>query len=260
MDLHKLIRLLSLATLLVCGLCILCCKPAAKDQKLIIAAASNTQYAIKEIIHEFEEVHNIDCKLVLSSSGKLTAQIMEGAPYDVFLSADEKYPNTLFENELTIGHPKVYAEGKLVLWTTISAVEVNLESLLDDGVSHIAIANPKTAPYGRAAKEVLEDVGIYDKVEHKLVYGESISQANRFVTSGAADIGFTAKSVMLGADFREEVNWIEIPTTMYSPLSQAAALIKRKSDTPDQAKLFYEFLFTKEAKMVLKDLGYSVSE
>lgn len=235
------------------------CKQESASDKLTIAAASNTQFAIKEIISKFEDQHGIDCELILSSSGKLTAQILEGAPYDIFLSADEKYPYTIHENGQSAAVPKIYAEGKLVLWSTAQDIAINLETLITDEISHIAIANPKTAPYGRAANEVLNKIGILKDIEDKLVYGESISQANRFVSSGAAEIGFTSKSVVLSSELQRVANWIEIPSKMHTPLTQSAILIKSKQPKKE-AKQFFDFLFSTEAQKVLKDFGYSVSE
>jgi len=236
------------------------CKDRKSISVLNIAAASNMQFAAQEIIAKFENQYNIKCELILSSSGKLTAQILEGAPYDVFLSADEKYPATIYENKMARVAPKVYAEGVIVLWTTRSDIELGLEGLLSDDIDHIAIANPKTAPYGRASEEILKVGSVLDEVESKLVYGESISQANRFVISGAAEVGFTSKAVVLGAQFADEVIWKEIPKSMHSPLKQAAIVISKNSEFSQEANLFYNFLFGKEAKKVLKDLGYSVSE
>lgn len=260
MGLSNINKLLLIISLLCLSISITSCTSVTKENTLNIAAASNMQFAIKEIVAKFEQQSNIDCELILSSSGKLTAQIVEGAPYDVFLSADEKYPKTIFENDLAVEAPKIYAEGKLVLWSATPGIEMILESLLGDDVNHIAIANPKTAPYGRAAQEVLDKSGLSTKVKSKLVFGESISQANRFVTSGSAEIGFTAKSVVLGAEFEKDVSWIEISKNMYGPLSQAAILLKRKDGVSKEAKQFYNFLFSQESKKVLKDFGYSVSE
>ena len=140
---------------------------------------------------------------------KLTAQIKQGAPFDIFVSADMKYPQDLFESSFSKEPPWVYALGKLVLWSKGRKLESVRSALQDSGVQHIAIANPMTAPYGKAAKEVLVKYHLWDEIQPKLVFGESISQTNQFIQSGAADFGFTAKSIVMAPQMQTlAVGWI----------------------------------------------------
>ena len=236
------------------------CKDKAQENQIVIAVASNMQYALKELVVRFNEESDTNCELVISSSGKLTAQILEGAPYDIFLSADMKYPQKIHAAGRSQGVPKIYAEGHLVLWTNKAGLEPSIDLLQDGSINHIAIANPETAPYGKAAMAFLTGQGIDLQIQDKLVYGESISQVNRFVTSGSAELGITAKAVVLTPQLRDEGRWIALPDESYTAIKQGVVIIKRENGQVERAKEFYNFLFSASAKKVLKDFGYSVSE
>lgn len=231
-----------------------------KDENIRIATASNMQYAIKKIAAVFQEQTGIKTELIIGSSGKLTAQIMEGAPYDVFVSADMKYPTTLATNELLLKPAEVYATGKLVLWSLIHTEKPSLSSLTDTAIQHIASANPQTAPYGRATYEVLQSSDVLDQVKHKLVYGESISQVNQFIATKSSEIGFTSLSSVLAPSTKAKGVWAVINEDLHSPIEQGAALIDRGKETKPAANQFYTFLFSPEAKTILKDFGYSIYE
>ncbi len=228
-----------------------------RSPRLAIATAANVQFAMQEITEAFTQKTGIECDIIIGSSGKLTAQINEGAPYDVFVSADMKYPRELFRSGKTTAPPEVYVFGKLVLWTMRGNVQPDLPMLVDEKARHIAIANPKTAPYGRAAVEVLNHFKLYDAVQHKLVFGESIAQTNQFVVSQTADFGLTAKSVVLSKKMKGRGQWMEMPEGSYSPIGQGAVVIKN-GDT-GKAGQFYEFLFSEEAKGILQQYGYGVN-
>lgn len=232
------------------------CEGTPKKQ-LTIATAANMQFAMKELAQTFTNATGIACQPVISSSGKLTAQIKEGAPFDLLVSADLKYPETLHQDGFTLEPPKVYAYGKLVLWTYQGERQPQLDQLADQKVKHIALANPKTAPYGQAAVEVLTRKRIYQDVESRLVFGESIAQTNQFITSGAAEYGFTAKSVVLSPQMLDKGRWLEIEDGQYQPIRQGVVLLKQ-SHEPELARRFYEFLFSAEAKTILERYGYSV--
>ena len=172
------------------------CGRAGVPGSLTIATAANMQFAMQELADRFSADTGIACNLTVGSSGKLTAQISEGAPFDLFVSADMKYPQTLYEGGLGVSPPRAYAYGSLVIWTLSETLEPDLGSLTQNVVQHIAIANPETAPYGKAARQALEHYGLYRAVQPKLVYGESIAQTNQFVISGAAEAGITALSAV----------------------------------------------------------------
>jgi len=228
-----------------------------KEDSIIIATSANMQFAIKDIATAFTKSTGIDCNLVISSSGKLSAQIKEGAPYDIFVSADIKYPTSLFKSGFTTENPKIYAFGQLVLWSALNEVQPSIELLSSDSIKHIAVANPKTAPYGQASMSVLKIENIYDKIDHKLVYGESISQTNQFIISGAAQIGITSKSVVLSSHVKNIGSWIDIDKKSYPAIKQGAVIIKKDSIHNASLK-FYDFLFSSRSKEILENFGYLV--
>lgn len=240
---------------------IISCNGATKESsKVTIAASANMQYALGPITEKFTEKTGIPCQLILGSSGKHTAQIMEGAPFDVFVSADMKYPTKLYDKDLTTAPPEIYAYGKLVLWTMVDGLQLSMAKLTDSSINHIALANPKTAPYGQAAVEVLEKYALLDRLKNKLVYGESIGQTNQFIYSESAEIGFTAQSVVRAPEMKGKGKWILVNDADYNSISQGAVVIKQSEGNIHNANKFYNFLFSNEARIILKDFGYSVDE
>jgi molybdate transport system substrate-binding protein len=231
----------------------------AQKQRITVAVAANMQYAFKELKNEFEKKYDIQVDVVIGASGNLTRQIMQGAPFDVFISADTKYPENLYQNNLAAEKPKVYARGALVLWTIKDGLQLqkDLQFLLSGKVKTIAIANPKIAPYGSAALAFLKKYGLYDKLKKKLVYGESISQTSQFIATGNADVGFTAKAVVLSDQIKNKGKWIELNSDEYPPILQAAVLLKYGvQNHSSAARKFYEFLFSENAKDIYKKYGY----
>jgi len=234
------------------------CDRTAPD-RLVIATAANMQYAMTDLVEAFESRHHIACEVILGSSGKLTAQIKEGAPYHLFVSADARYPAVLQEEGLTVGAPVLYGYGQLILWTMNGAMEPNLDMMVSDDIRHIAIANPKTAPYGVAAMEVLQSSDIGDlSISSKLVYGESIAQVNQFILLGAADMGITAKSVVMSDRVRGKGAWVDIDPGLYKDLPQSAAILKSDDLFQKRAKTFMTFLASAEARQILTRFGYRV--
>jgi len=230
-------------------------------QKVTVAVAANMQYAIKSLKETFEKQTGITVDVIIGSSGKLTQQIEEGAPFDVFVSADTKYPGELYDKRFAAVAPKIYAEGLLVLWTARSDMKLSsdMQLLATDEIKKIAIANPKTAPYGVAAEEALKYYKIYDKVQSKLVYGESISQTNQFILTQSADLGFTAKSVVLSDEMKGKGRWVAVDIKAYTPISQAAALLKYgEENNKEAAGKFFNFLYSRSAKEIYKKFGYIV--
>ena len=226
-----------------------------------IAVAANVSYAINELIAEFNKT-NPDTKVevVLGASGKFTTQIQNGAPFDIFLSADMKFPETLEKENLTATKPVIYAQGSLAM---LSSKELDLKKGLsiveDSNINKIAIANPKTAPYGRATMEVFKNANILDKVENKLVYAESISQTVTYAIT-ATDIGFIAKSSLYDekmSKYKENINWISVDPKLYTPIDQGIVILNRAKDNKE-AKAFYDFILSKEAKDIFLKFGYLV--
>lgn len=226
--------------------------------KLTIATAANVQFAMEELSQQFTSQSGIQCDVILGSSGKLTAQIKAGAPYDIFVSADMKYPNELYKTGLTTHKPEVYAFGRLVLWTSGNTVP-SIDSLNTPGIKHIAIANPETAPYGRAAVEALRHYGLYDPVKNKLVFGESIAQVNQFILSKTAGVGFTSRSVVMSPQMKDKGKWTEVAENAYTPITQGAVMIKREGMNEVDALIFYRYLFSDQAREILKKYGYLVN-
>ena len=231
-------------------------------QTLNIAVAANVSYAIKELKNEFNKKNpNTKVNITLGSSGKLTAQIKNNAPYDVFMSANMKYPQALYKSNLALNKPQVYAMGSLSLFSkTAQDFSKGLDILKSDDIKNIAIANPKTAPYGQASFEALKNSKKLDKIKKKFVYGESISQTLSY-TFTAANMGFIAKSMLYSSkmlNYKEGVNFIHIDKKLYSPIKQGVVILKN-SKNKKEAKSFYKFLFSKEAKAILKNYGYIVN-
>lgn len=229
------------------------------NEKLTIATAANAQFAIEEIAREFEKETGIATQIIVGSSGKHTAQIEAGAPYDVFVSADRKFPNKLFELGLTITEPATYAYGKLVIWTLNETLSTSIKDLSTLDVNHIAMPNPKTAPYGRAAKEALEKADLYNPLSAKLVFGESVAQTNQFILSKSAAIGFTAASIVMAPSMKNTGKWQEVDQNSYSPIAQGAVVMKQSSQL-EKANKFYLFLFSPKAKKILRAHGYTTND
>lgn len=245
--------------IIIVGVLMLSACHKTEESKLNIAVAANMQFAMKELVNEYEALSGVECQLIISSSGKLTAQIREGAPYDIFVSANMKYPQDLFDAGFTTSKPEVYAYGNLVLWSKTDDMSLSLDSLNNKMLHHIALANPKMAPYGMAAQEVLENLGLYESLEDKLVFGESIAQCNQFIISKSAEMGFTAKSVVFSQNAKDQGHWIDIDPSLYTPIAQGAVIIKQ-SELQPEAKAFYEFLFSEKAAVILKEFGYHIQE
>jgi len=246
------LKRLFLSVMLLCS--------ALYSNTINIAVAANVSYAIDSLIAEFNITHpDTKVNVTLGSSGKLTAQIIHGAPYDIFMSANMKYPNALYEKGKSKTEPKIYAFGKLVLWSMVDSLKPSLNLLLHKNIKHIATANPKTAPYGIPTEEVLKHYKLYDSIKNKLVYGESIAQTNQFITTKAAEIGFTSKSVVLSPFIKGKGNWIDIDEQAYAPIKQGIVIIKNTSTSIDKKEKFYNFLFSKKGQDILNKFGYSTN-
>ena len=229
----------------------------AQHSKLRIAVAANMQYVMEEIINEFEKNTSESCELIVGSSGKLMAQILEGAPYDIFISADKKYVDPLFESG-TSAEPQKFARGRLVLWSIHQSdnFDLEIEDLTKPIVERIALANPKTAPYGEAAIQFLQNEELYEGVKNKLVYGESIAQVNQFIISGNVSCGLTAKSVVLLDKMVGKGSWIDISPSNHQPIEQYIARITGDRGNSEITMKFLKFLNSEKCASILEKFGY----
>jgi molybdate transport system substrate-binding protein len=233
---------------------------AVHSEPLTIAVAANVKYAFDEIADEFTKSSGIRVNGVFASAGKIAAQVKGGAPYDVFLSADTDFPDGLYHEGLALAKSRVYAYGVLVLWTVKDLdLGKGMSVVGDASVEKIAIANPKLAPYGRAAIAALGALSLKEAAQPKLVFGESIGQTSQYIESGAADIGFTAKSVVLAPELRGKGRWIEVPKDSYEPIAQGVVVLKHGAEMQaDSARKFMDFLFSDKARAILKKYGYTL--
>lgn len=226
-----------------------------------IAVAANVSYAMDELLDEFHKDYpDIKVRLTLGSSGKLTAQITHGAPYELFMSANMKYPQALFKDEIATTKPVVYAKGSLAMFSSSNRdFKDGIKIVLSKDIEKIAIANPKTAPYGKATIEALKSADLFKSVKAKFVYAESISQTVAYSVN-ATDLGFIAKSSLYSPKmqlFKEGKNWIEVNPSLYTPIKQGIVLLKGSTK---EAKEFYEFILSNKAKKILKRYGYITDE
>ncbi len=224
-----------------------------------IAVASNVSYAIEELKKEFRKNHpNTDVRITIGSSGKLTAQITYGAPYQLFMSANMLYPQTLYKEGLALNEPVIYTKGTLAyLSTKTHDFTKNISVLNETSIKRIAIANPLSAPYGKATVEALKNAKIYNKLKQKFIMGESISQTLSYTVS-AADIGIIAKSALYSpklARFKENINWKEVDTKLYTPIDQGIVILK-KGKNNKEVKDFYSFILSPKAQNILVNFGY----
>lgn len=232
--------------------------PAHADT-LTVAVAANAEYVFNDLAAEFKKENSRDeLKPIINSSGKFVTQIVNGAPYDVFLSADMEFPEKLYRDGYAVAAPKAYAYGALVVWTMKDLDLRTWQGALNTvAVNRIAVANPQTAPYGREAMKALGKVKLDQTLASKLVFGESIAQTNQYIFSSIADIGFTAKSVVLSPDLKGKGKWIEVPKDLYEPIAQGAVILKHGQESnPKLAQRFYAFLYSDKARTILERYGY----
>lgn len=219
-----------------------------------IAVAANVSYAINDLISEFNKTNpDTNVNVTLGSSGKLTAQIKNGAPYNLFMAANMKYPKALYSDKIAITKPVIYAQGSLAI---LSAKQVDFSKGImlakDSSIKKIAIANPKTAPYGKAAVEAMKNAKIYNDVVGKYVYAESISQTVTYALT-ATDIGFIAKSSLYSpkmAMYKEGINWTDVDPKLYTPINQGIVILSNAKDNKE-VKAFYDFILGEKAKKYL---------
>jgi len=229
-------------------------------QTASVAVAANMKDAFSEISLAFKSTGKPDPKVIYGSSGNFMAQMMNGAPFNLFISADERFPLELYRNGKTVDEGKVYAIGKLVIFTKNSS-GIKLSSNNADLIKAIAkankvsIAKPELAPYGKAAVEYMKAEGLWDLAKDKLVYGDNISVATMFVSAGGADIGFTALSLIKSPELAKDTNYILVDDKHYEPIKQRMVLIK---GAPQEAVDLYQFMQATQAKNILLKYGYTI--
>ena len=243
---------------------LLCALPAVllgqAPKPLTIAAASDLQFVLPDLAKQFERTAGARVAVSYGSSGNFFAQIQNGAPFDVFLSADTDYPRQLVDAGLADASTlQLYATGHLVVWARRSSkfdLSRGLAALTDRQIRHVAIANPKYAPYGRAAVAALRSARVYDAVQPKLVMGETLAQAAQLVESGNADVGLLSRSLVLGPTLQAEGTYADVVAT-YPPIEQAAVVVK-SSRQPALARSFIEFLRHADTGKQLERFGFAL--
>ncbi len=226
-----------------------------------VALAANVSYAMPELIHAFHRHHPaVRIQTTVGGSGKLATQIEHGAPYDLFLSANLAYPQKLYAQGSALHAPRVYAQGALAyLSNTPRDFSRGMALLRDPSIKKIAVANPRTAPYGQAAFQAMKTSGVLEAVRAKFVFGESIAQTVTYAVR-AADIGIVAQSALYApqmARYRHGRNWQEVSARLYHPIDQGMVMLRRAAKRP-AARLFYDFLLAPESRAILKRFGYRV--
>ncbi|HEY9381755.1 MAG TPA: molybdate ABC transporter substrate-binding protein [Burkholderiales bacterium] len=227
-----------------------------------IAAASDLKFALEEVAKAYEQTSGQKLRFVFGASGNLTRQIAQGAPFDLFLSADEQYVFDLHKQGLTVDEGVLYAIGHVVLFVPKGSpikVDAKLEDLkraIDDGrLKKLSIANPEHAPYGRAARAVLQSAGLWDKVQDKLVLGENVSQAAQYAASGATQAGLFALSLAVTPNYRQAGSYVVLPEAWHPPLRQRMVLLKRAGEG---ARSFKTYLQQPAARGILKTYGFAL--
>jgi molybdate transport system substrate-binding protein len=226
-----------------------------------VAAASDLAYVMNELAANFHKATGCTVRVSTGSSGNFLSQIENGAPFDVFFSADIEYPKKLETEGLAVpGSTYLYAIGKIVLWVRNDSrldVSKGLAALRDSSFQKVAIANPQHAPYGRAAEEALRKTGVYDAVKDRLVLGENISQAAQFVESGNADAGILALSLVLAPGLKEKGRFWRVPENLYAPIQQGVVLVRASQNT-QSARAFLDYTKSPAAAALLERYGFAL--
>jgi molybdate transport system substrate-binding protein len=234
------------------------------DRSINVAAAADLISALQEIAAKYEKRSSVEVKLSFGASGALTQQIQNGAPFDLFFSADSDYPSQLIAGgQAERATLYRYAVGRLVLWvpkdSPLDVEHKGMDILLDPSVKKIAIANPQHAPYGRAAVAALKHYGLYEKVNDRLVLGENASQAAQFAESGNAQVGFVALAHAIAPTMQGKGKLWVVPAEAYPPLDQSVVLLSHSTHR-QEAAAFLEYVKTAEAVAVLRRYGFSLPE
>ena len=230
---------------------------SAHAEKITVAAAADLKFAMDEIVASFKNASPGDeIDVIYGSSGKFHTQIQQGAPYDLFFSADIAFPRELVKRGLAASEVKPYAFGRIVLWSArLDATKMTLETLTDPKITHIAIANPKHAPYGKRAEEALRATGMWKKVEPRLVYGENIAHTAQFVQTGNAEVGIIALALAVNPELAAKGGYWLIPENLHEPLEQGFIITKRAEGSA-LARRFADNMESKSARSVMTKYGF----
>jgi molybdate transport system substrate-binding protein len=220
-----------------------------------VAAAADLQFALDELIEEFQRQHpQITVKVSYGSSGSFFAQLVQRAPFDMFFSADMDYPKRLREQGLALPETEfLYAVGRIVLWGNSETRGIG--AVFEPAVQKIALANPQHAPYGRAAEAALKSLGVYEAVREKFVFGENVAQAAQFVQAGVAQLGVIALSLALAPPLRERGHFWEFPLESYPRMEQGGVILRWVRDRAS-AELLRAFVLSEQGRMIFKDYGF----
>jgi len=236
----------------------------AQDRPLTVFGAADLRYAMDEVVTAFKQVHpSANIETLYGSSGKAYAQIHNGAPYDLYFSANIDYPERLLRDSHGIGEAKLYAIGRVVLWQRKGGtldLSKGMDVLRDPAIRRLAIANPEHAPYGVAGMETLKTHGLWEKLQSKLVMGENISQTAHFAATGAADVGIIAYSLALAPEMKEKGEpFVLIDATDHNPLRQGYMITNHGAGHP-LSKPFSAFVESTQGKNILKQYGFEVPQ
>ena len=240
---------------------LLCCTGSVRAGEIAIAAAADLKFALEEIVATFRQTHPGEkLQTIYGSSGKFHTQIQQGAPYDLYFSADIAYPQTLAREGFAASAVKPYAFGRIVLWSASrDASRMTLADLADPSIRKIAIANPRHAPYGKRAEEALRASGIWQKVESRLVMGENIAQTAQYVQSGNADVGIIALSLALNQELASTGGYTLIPESLHQPLTQGFIVTRRAAGNP-LAQQFADYMAGPAARSIMTRWGFTLPE
>ncbi len=254
-----LLALVDVVALAACG------SGAPRRRQVRVAAAADLNAALGDLIARFSASHSVDVGVSYGSSGTFYAQLISGAPFDLFLSADVAYPRQLDARGLVLEDSEfVYAIGRLVVWVPRSStIDLGgaqpLRALADPSLAHISVANPEHAPYGRAAIAALKTVGVYDAVKPRLVFGENVAQALQFAQTGAADAAVVARSLAVAPSQKDHGRFVDVPADAYPPLEQAGAILKAAADV-DAARALRAYILGTEGRTILRQYGFALPE
>lgn len=229
--------------------------------EITIAVAANVSYAIDELISTFNKTYpKVKVLPILSSSGNLFAQIRNGAPFGIFMSANMKYPNKLYTLGLATTKPIIYAQGALAVVSKKSLeFSNNLDSLKGNNIKSIAIANPDTAPYGKASVEAFKNAKIYADIKKKLIYAQTINQVLTYALN-ATDLGIVSKSALYSPKLKNtKLHYKDLNSSLYTPIKQGAVILYRQKNN-ENIKAFYDFIQSEKAKKIFIKYGYWVDE